>query len=179
MEPQPPPIKVTIDELTAPVRIGDDAAVFPHFKANFILGGHRAEVRFEATADRVVATEVTLTATDTKTGITAEPLSWLARSLPQLIEHAASALLLKLEPNGTGWRAVPGDQAQLEQLLDVTRGRRRVTRGTLKDVAAVWADSNGAIDAVVRHFAVSSRTAYRYVQLAKEAGLITGTEEEQ
>ena len=82
MEPQPPPIKVTIDELTAPVRIGDDAAVFPHFKANFILGGHRAEVRFEATADRVVATEVTLTATDTKTGITAEPLSWLARSLP-------------------------------------------------------------------------------------------------
>ena len=68
----------------------------------------------------------------------------------------------------------PAGPVQVAQLRDVTRPRR-ITSAVLEEVARVWAES-GSVHGVRAHFGVGERTAYRYVSLACQAGLIAEEE---
>jgi|SRR5579871_1246320 len=62
--------------------------------------------------------------------------------------------------------------AQCQCHAAARRTRRHVDRSLLEAVASVWAEGGESTEAVKKHFVVSERTAYRYVFLAREAGLI-------
>jgi hypothetical protein len=123
------------------------------------------------------AFSVAVGAADEKSPPPPEALRWMASALDSAVEKAAERATIRIFSQDTSEEVTRttfglGDADQIDQLHDVTRTRRKVTRAVLEEVATVWEASGGSLAAVKDHFMVSQRTAYRYVRLARETGCI-------
>jgi hypothetical protein len=164
----------------AQVPIGPDAGLDPRFGADFTVDAHRVHLVIEVIDERPVPVSVTVEAQETKTPVTPAVLRDVGRLLDRVTEAAALERLMQrtdVQPDGWSEWVRPAGPEQVEQLLDRTRTRRRVTRAVLEEVATVWAESGGSVGAVKAHFFVSEPTAYRYVRQARDAGLMPEDDE--
>ena len=161
----------------APARVGPSTAVWSRFTVHAAMGTYRANINVELIDGKPIAISDDLTTTDPKNPLTAQVHRQLAGRYAALIEEAATRFLIAVDfQSGSKWTAHEGGREQVEEFLDLTRSRRKVTRALLDDVATVFVESNGSVRSVKAHFLVSERTAYRYVTLAREAGLISAEE---
>ena len=169
---------VSVRRLLAPVLIGPHTALYPEFVAHVLVGDHhRAHIDVHVVDGQPVPVSLTLEAADPKAPVTPGHLRQLAGALAGLVEQAAAKPLVHvIVDEATGnWTGYQGGPEDVAALLDRTRAkRRRVTQELLAEVATVYAEAGDSAAAVQAHFAVSQRTSFRWVQLARQQGLIAG-----
>ena len=85
------------------------------------------------------------------------------------VDFACSQAALRHTGPGVLEPIVSEDQLE-DAVSDIqsTRRRRRITDALLQDVATVYLEANGDVDAVRAKFHVSKAQAFRYVRLARE-----------
>jgi hypothetical protein len=160
-----------------PTRIGPTTAVWSRFTVHAAVGTYRANINVEVIDGKPIALSDDLTSTDPKFPLTSQVHRQLAGRYAALIEEAAAQFLITVDVrDGRKFRGHESGRDQVEELLDVTRSRRKVTHTLLEEVATVFLESGGSVKAVRAHFLVGERTAYRYVTLARSAGLIPAEE---
>jgi hypothetical protein len=142
------------------------------------------EVTLEVWKGVPVCTEVKLSAkADEKVHVRAKDIKLVAAQLENLIEDWMS--FAAYEPGGSAapgraqWkRAWPPKEVERRAARQVVRSarkevRRKMTDDHLQTVADTYQAAGSArTEAVARAFAVSYRTAQRYIEKAREAGLI-------
>ena len=109
----------------------------------------------------------------------------VAGRLEDLVESALSTASYEQPKGKSSWLAIrslskPNAEAETMALPEIRRARKRanrkVTSELLQQVADVYRKGDPApTEAVRRAFGCSHRTAARYVQLARDAGLLSST----
>ena len=123
---------------------------------------------------------ISISSPDGKAPITPAQLRSFAGQLGQLVDAATASALVTVSPAGSEAVTITlhPDPSHIGEVTSLRR-RRHVTPELLADVAAVWSASDRSADAVAAHFVVSQRTAYRWIDLAREAGLLEGADNGQ
>jgi len=164
-------MEVVVHGLYRPVPIGDDTAMPPAFTIHITGDGPSVEIDTEVIDGHPESVAVRVTSPG-KEPVTASVLRALAGKLDGWTTEGSALVAMRVDtgPGGT-WHATQGGPGQVRSVLDARNRRRRVTPALLRAVGDVWA-ANPNVDTVARHFHVSPRTAYRYVNMAREAGHI-------
>lgn len=159
-------------------------------------GGLPQFIRYEHPgSDRQPAVEVGVEVVDgvpwcTSVGLTGarvrvSDVKTIAGCLEDLIESALVAAAFVRDDKGTGFvrtRSSTRPDTRQQALPDIRRARKRSNRRVtdnndlLREVAEIYRNGGSTpTDAVRRAFGCSQRTAGRYVNLAREAGLLSET----
>lgn len=153
--------------------IGPDTVVFPRFRAHYQISDAEIWGAFQAPEGegRPELRSWAVRTLNPKTALSPATIREAANHTGAFIEaaiHRASFGVVRQADHGDRTEmdlGFPGP-TQLRQIR-----RRQVTPALLAEVATVFGET-GSVKAVERHFVVSQRTAYRYVTLARQAGLI-------
>jgi hypothetical protein len=144
------------------------------------------EVTLEVWNGVPVCTGVRMTAKpDDKIHIRAKDIKLVATQLENSIEYWMSYLAYEpVEPATPGrrqWQRRHSPSARSAALKTVRSARKEIRRTVTDDLLRQTADTYNAVssartEAVARAFGVSPRTAQRYIEKAREAGLLPPTE---
>jgi len=101
-------------------------------------------------------------------------LGWL---IEQIVAKASMKPAGRIGEHGYGWSKPVNDQTALADIRQVRSGRSRMSQERLLKVVEVYREhiNDRPTEAVERAFGVSHRTAARYVQQARTAGLLPTT----
>ncbi len=126
-----------------------------------------------------VCTEVTLTARPDGPEVRDKDLEYLRLSdwLEQIVALASMKYSGSFPGGVTGWAKPVDDYTALRDIRRHRSGRPRMSRERLQKIADVYREhfDSRPTDAVRRAFGVSDRTAARYVDHARKAGLLPST----
>jgi hypothetical protein len=101
-------------------------------------------------------------------------LGWL---IEQIVARASMKSSGRIGEHGYGWSKPVNDQTALADIRRVRSGRSRMSQERLSQVADIYREhiNDRPTEAVKRAFGVQHRTAARYVQQARERGLLPPT----
>lgn len=148
----------------------------------------QAELTFEVWKGVPVCTEVRITAKpETGTHVRSKNIKGVAAQLEDYIEQWMSFLAcqpLPAPPGRRQWqRVLPQTNSDQRPAMLAVRSarrevRRKMTDELLQQVADTYlAATKARTEAVARAFAVSYRTAQRYIEKAREAGVLERTDQ--
>jgi hypothetical protein len=164
-------IKVMIPGEFDLVPIGPHTVSASRFEAHVTGPGiYPTRLLIEMLGGRHEVTEISIRAPDDRTPIRPVGLRRVAGQLNHWVESAGSTMAWPTTDEPSKFKMVSG--AEQKEAYIATRRRRRITPGFLDEVASVWTNSGRSIQAVREHFVVGERTAFRYVQKARQAGLL-------
>jgi hypothetical protein len=136
------------------------------------------EFRFEIWEAVPVCTEVKLTAKpDERVHIRSKDVKAVARRLEDDLHRWLAFLAYERNPNGPGLvrRSGQARSADALKVVESARGtvRRKMTPEFLQSVADTYQAASGpGVEAVAAVFEVQTRQAWRYIEKAREAGLL-------
>jgi hypothetical protein len=164
-------IKVMIPGEFELVPIGPHTVSASRFEAHITGPGiYPTRLMIEMLGGRHEVTAITIGAPDDRTPIRPVVLRRIVGQLNNWVQTAGSTMAWPTTDEPNKFEMVGGDE-QKEAYI-ATRRRRHITPGFLDEVASVWTDSGRSIQAVREHFVVGERTAFRYVQRARQVGLL-------